>query len=144
VDVNDLDSRVLLSRLSHLERETLATLEPELRRRAQAAARKCAEALFAYIRDNPWLLVAKTLPELEAEELRECLTAYVATLRALATPPERVIVAVKNLVRDAASDTAVDIRPLTAAAVEWAIAGYYPDSLSMHVRAPEHRAAGPL
>jgi hypothetical protein len=130
VDVNAHDGRVLQSRLSQLERETLETLEPQLKQQARAAARKCAEALLTYIRDNPRLLYAKTLPKSEAEELRGCLTTYVATLRALATPPERVIVAVKDLVRDAASDTAVDIRPLTSAAVEWAIQGYYPESLA--------------
>jgi hypothetical protein len=128
VDVNAFDLRVLQSRLSQFERDTLQHLEPQLRDRARTAARACAESLHAYISANPRLLDAKTLPEREAEELRACLTTYVATLRALATPPERVIVAVKNLVRDAASETPVDIRPLTAAAVEWAIAGYYPDA----------------
>lgn len=138
VDVNAFDMRVLQSRLSQLERDTLETLEPQLRQRARAAARRCAETLLAYISANPRLLDAKTLPESEAEELRGCLTTYVATLRALATPPERVIVAVKDLVRDAASETPVDIRPLTAAAVEWAIAGYYPDAHGHRATSTRH------
>jgi hypothetical protein len=104
-------------------------------------ARRCAAAFLAYIRTNPRLLYAKALPETEAEALRGCLTLYVATLRALAVPPERVIIAVKDLVRDAASNTGVDIRALTSAAVEWAIQGYYAESHANHAapRAADRR-----
>jgi hypothetical protein len=106
----------------------LLTVETELRERAQRSAQQCAEALSAYVDANPRLLFVETLPAVEAEELRTCLTLYVATLRALATPPERVIVAVKALVRDATAEIAVDTRGLTSAAVSWAIAGYYRES----------------
>ena len=128
MDVDAVEERILLSKLSELERESLLAVEGELRERSLTAAQKCAEALLAYIRANPALLWVETLPEIEAEELRKCLTLYVATLRALATPPERAIVAVNELVRGATVGTGIDPRGLTAASVSWAIAGYYPES----------------
>lgn len=121
------------SRPSHsveLDQTALAELQVRLRDAVQQAAGKCARALLSYIRSNSRLLFADTLPPVEAEELRYALTAYVNTLRLLGEPPERVIIAVKELVRQAAADAKVDSRGLTSAAVTWAIAGYYMSSES--------------
>lgn len=110
-----------------LERDpiALADLQARLRGEVAEAAAKCARSLSSYIGKNARLLFADTLPPVEAEELRGSLTAYVHTLRMLGTPPERVIISVKELVRDAAATARVDHRGLTNAAVTWAIAGYY-------------------
>jgi hypothetical protein len=112
------------------DQAALVDLQARLRDQVQEAASKCARALSRYIGNNARLLFADTLPPVEAEELRSSLTAYVDTLRVLGAPPERVIIAVKELVRGAAADARVDARGLTSAAVTWAIAGYFPRSTS--------------
>jgi hypothetical protein len=115
---------------TELDHSALGELQVRLRDAVQQAAGKCARVLLSYIRNNSRLLFANALPPVEAEELRYSLTAYVTTLRLLGEPPERVIIAVKELVREAAADANVDSRGLTSAAVTWAIAGYYMTSES--------------
>ena len=112
--------------LADIRQRNLADLESRLRDAVRQAARKCAHAMLAYVRANPQLLFAHVLPVAEADELRKSLTGYVDTLRAFGTPPERVLVAVKELVKDAAADARIDTRGLTGAAVTWAIAAYFP------------------
>jgi len=112
------------------DQAALADRQARLRDEVQGAAATCARALSRYIGNNARLLFADTLPPVEAEDLRSCLTAYVDTLRMLGVPPERVIIAVKEMVRAAAADARVDSRCLTSAAVTWAIAGYFPHSQS--------------
>jgi hypothetical protein len=67
-----------------------------------------------------------TLPFPEAEDLRNCLTGYVTTLRALGMAPERVVIAVKALVKESAAQAQVETRALCSAAVTWAITAYFP------------------
>lgn len=112
--------------LADIQRRTLADIELQRRDDARQAAGRCAQAILTYASANPYLLSASALPVAEADELRRSLTGYVDTLRALGTPPERVIIAVKQLVMDAAAAARIDTRGLTGAAVTWAIAAYFP------------------
>jgi hypothetical protein len=126
VDFHETNEPSKLPPVVEFGQRALADLEFKMREEAQRAARRCAHAMLVYIRANPQLLYADVLPTAEGEALRSSLTGYVGTLRALGTPPERVLVAVKELVKDAAADARIDTRGLTGAAVQWAIAAYFP------------------
>jgi hypothetical protein len=78
-------------------------------------------------------------PEID-RRLRSAVVAYTRAMHRSGLPPERVVVLVKQLLREAGSGVEpADRRALAERATRWCIAAYFEDT---HADAPDGRDAG--